>query len=302
MKKPRKDTPLRIAYLGPEGTHSHEACLRRYGEGIVHLPAVSFREALDALTAPGARRADAALLPVENSIEGPVTQSLDQLALTGGVTITESFCLEIRQCLLARRNGALKSIRRLYSHPQALGQSRRWIERRLPGAEVVETASTAEAARRAAAEPHTAAIAGPLAGRLHDLRVLARNVQDQQANTTRFIEVRRVSRTTPRPPPSPGDETRALLHVVLPNRPGALLHALQPFQTANLNLSFIQSRPLAGRPWEYAFFIEVQVTGQERAFAAVLGFLAAFMERSRLLGRYTFRRRPLGSPPLPGTT
>jgi chorismate mutase/prephenate dehydratase len=283
----------RVAYLGPPGTYSHEACLHRYGRAARLLAGDDFGAVLALLQAPASRRADVALLPVENSIEGPVTQSLDSLVRAAALTVTESFCLAIDHCLLARPGVAAREIVTLYSHPQALAQSAQWIRRHLPRASQVTTGSTAEAARLAAAEPRAAAIASAEAGRLHGLRPLARHVQDHAANTTRFMAVRRRTAGGRLLPQGRGDEQRALLHVVLPNRPGALLHALQPFQTANLNLTFIQSRPLVGRPWEYGFFIEVQVTGRESAFQAVLGFLSAFMEHSRLLGRYSFSRRPL---------
>ncbi len=283
----------RVAYLGPPGTYSHEAALRRYGRAARLVAGSDFGAVLGLLQAPSSLRADLALLPVENSIEGPVTQSLDSLVQAEALTVTESFCLTIDHCLLARPGVAAREIATLYSHPQALAQSAQWIRRHLPQANQVTAGSTAEAARLAAAEPRAAAIASAVAGRLHGLRPLARHVQDHAANTTRFMAVRRRKGRGKPLPQEGGDEQRALLHIVLPNRPGALLHALQPFQTANLNLTFIQSRPLAGRPWEYGFFIEVQVTGRESAFQAVLGFLSAFMEHSRLLGRYSFRRRPL---------
>ncbi|MDD5705794.1 MAG: prephenate dehydratase [Kiritimatiellae bacterium] len=283
----------RIAYLGPPGTYSHESCLRRYGRAVTLLPHANFDDVLSALEGASRGRADAALLPVENSIEGPVTQSLDQLARHAHLAIVESFCMAIRNCLLARPGLALGGIGCVYSHPQALAQSRQWLARHLPGARIIAAASTAEAARLAAAEPAAAAIAGELAGRLHGLRALALDTQDHAANTTRFVVVRRQQATAKAVAPRAGDEQRAMLHVVLPNRPGALLHALQPFQTANLNLTFIQSRPLAGRPWEYGFFIEVQISGHERAFQSVLDFLGAFMERCQLLGRYKFSRQPL---------
>ncbi len=286
-------TKSRVACLGPSGTHSHAACLRFYGADAAAILCDGFREVLQTLESPGARRATAAILPVENSIEGPVTQSLDLLAEHDRLVVTESFCLKISHCLLAPRTCRLEDIEVVFSHPQALAQTRRWLEAHLPQARIEAAISTAQAAHLASATPKAAAVAGRQAGRLHGLRALARDIQDQASNTTRFVEVRPRKRQDESQRTTTDMEQRALLHVILPNRPGALLHALQPFQTAGLNLSFIQSRPLPGRPWEYGFFIEVQVSGREREFVAVIDFLRAFMERVHLLGCYRFHRRPL---------
>lgn len=295
MSSPARHSPPSVAFLGPPGTYSHEACLQRFGAVATLRPCATFAEALATLTTPGAARTAAALLPMENSLEGPVTQTLDLLAQSPRVTVCESFPLAIRHCLLARRGVANAAIATVYSHPQALAQCQHWLARHLPRAVAVPCASTADAARRAAAEPAAAAVASQLCARLHGLHPLACAIQDGADNVTRFVLVRRRAVAASRPAAEPRAGRRALLFLVLPNRPGALLHALQPFQTAGINLSFIQSRPLAQRPGEYGFFIETDVAGRETAFLAVTAFLRAFVEDCRLLGNYPCRPRPLSS-------
>jgi chorismate mutase/prephenate dehydratase len=270
-----------ILYLGPEGTHSHEAAARWHGtiEGL--SPCRSLKEVFASLTRdPQA----VAIVPVENSVEGPVTQTLDLLASTPDVRAREAFGMRIRQHLLASRGTPdLASVRTVYSHAQALGQCADWLAERLPAAGLVPLASTAEAARRAASEPGAAALAGDLAARLYGLATLAADAQDVPDNVTRFL-VLAVGAAAVAPH---GDgPVRSLLHLVLPDRPGSLLHALEPFHAAGLNLTSIQSRPLRGRPWEYGFFVETAGDVTASRYAGALARLRAHAETLRLLGVY----------------
>ncbi len=285
----------RIAYLGPAGTHSHEACLRRFGGRVQGVACRNLAEVLERLNVSDpAERADAAVVPMENSVEGPVTQTLDLLALHEEIDLRESFCLAIRQHLLAARSVTrLADVQRVYSHPQALAQCRAWLHRHLPAADQVPTASTAEAARLAAGDAHGAAVAGELAGRLHGLSFRVRDIQDAADNTTRFLTVTaRPGSRLPLGKPLSG-ERRMLLFLVLPDRPGALLHGLIPFETGRLNLTFIQSRPLAGKSWEYGFFVEVQTAGRGAALKSTLAILATIADSCRVLGHYPCRLRRL---------
>ncbi len=274
-----------ILYLGPEGTHSHEAALRHFGPDAPLTPCLSLYDAFERLCEPNARPRPVAVVPVENSSEGPVTQTLDQLATYPGVTITEGFSLPIRHHLLARPGlRKLAAVTRVYSHPQALGQCRASLRKLLPHAELLPESSTAAAARRAAAEPESAALASNAAARLNGLSVLARDLQDSDANVTRFF-VLTASRRAARPAPRAG-ETRSLIHLVIGNRPGALLHALAPFDAAGVNLTFIQSRPLPGRPWEYGFFIEAVTDWRAPAAEAAWRLVLALSESGRRIGTY----------------
>ena len=274
-----------ILYLGPEGTHSHEAALQRFGATAELIPCLSHYHVFERLCDARAAPRPLAIVPVENSSEGPVTQTLDQLAAHPEVTITESFSIPIRNHLLVRPGvKKLTSVRRVYSHPQALGQCRATLSKLLPNAELLPEASTAAAARRAAQEPDSAALASDAAARINGLVALRKNLQDSDENVTRFFVItasRRPARLTVKP-----REIRSLIHLVIGNRPGALLHALAPFDASDVNLTFIQSRPLPGRPWEYGFFIEAATDWKAPAAEAAWRLVLALSEEGRKIGTY----------------
>lgn len=277
-----------ILYLGPEGTHSHEAAAHWHGSLDGLQACRSLKDVFAGLAHhPGAM----AIVPAENSIEGPVTQTLDLLAHTPGVQAQAAFGMRIRHHLLAgQATRRLDDVRTVCSHPQALGQCEEWLAQHLPHADLVSAASTAEAARRIASEPGAAALAGTLAARLYKLDTLAADVQDSADNETRFFVL--VDGATPIDPRVAGP-TRTLLHLVLPDRPGALLQALEPFHAAGLNLTSIQSRPLRGRPWEYGFIVEVEGDGTAPGHATTLTKLRACTETLRLLGVYPNAAEPV---------
>ncbi len=276
---------LHVAFLGPEGTHSHEACLRRFGPRFTPHPCRSFREALDTLAT-----VDAALIPVENSVEGPVTQALDLLAQRPRIVVQEAFDIPILNHLAARPSVKdLTKVRTVYSHPQVLGQCEQWLRGHLPQADLVPVASSAEATRRAAAERQVVAIAGQKAIEIHGLRVLAQNIQDMPHNATRFLVLTPPdgARTALPPRKQAGrPKTRTLLYLILHNRPGALLTALKPFDRHGMNLTFIQSRPITGRAWDYGFFMEVDAAMDTPAFQRTLRALARQTQLCRVISSY----------------
>lgn len=273
-------------YLGPQGTHSHEAALQHFGPDACLMPCLSHYDVFDRLCAANARPRPQAIVPVENSSEGPVTQTLDQLAARPEVTITESFSMPIRHHLLALPGTAkLSAIQRVYSHPQALGQCRDSLRALLPHAELLPESSTAAAAHRAAREQGAAALASAAAARLNALKILKRDMQDSNENVTRFFVVT-ASRKPVKPHAKKPHACRSLIHLVIGNRPGALLHALAPFDASGVNLTFIQSRPLPGRPWEYGFFIEASTDWKAPAAEAAWRLVLALSESGRKIGTY----------------
>ncbi len=273
-----------ILYLGPEGTHSHEAALNRFGGNAMLIPCFSHEEIFERLCGSCRSGRPMAIVPVENSSEGPVTQTLDQLSACPRVTITESFSVNIRHHLLVPRGLRSKSeIKRVYSHPQALGQCRASLQAYLPGAERQPESSTAAAALRVARECDSAALASSAAAAINGLKILKRDMQDSRDNVTRFFVVT-AGRARPAPPPSA--ECRSLIHLVIGNRPGALLHALAPFDASGVNLTFIQSRPLPGRPWEYGFFIEAATDWKTASAEAAWRLVLALSESGRKIGTY----------------
>jgi len=273
-----------VLYLGPEGTHSHEAALKRFGSRARLVPCLSHYDIFARLAGSRTVPRPVAVVPLENSSEGPVTQTLDQLAHHPRVGILDSFSLPVQQHLLGRRGATLKSVERICSHPQALGQCRDTLARLAPRAALVPESSTAAAARRAAGEPGTAAVASSAAARLHKLAVLRRNVQDGEGNVTRFFTL--AARRPARPLPARGRPLRSLVYLVVGNRPGALLHMLAPFDASEINLTFIQSRPLPGRPWEYGFFIEAATDWKSPSARAAWQLICALSESARKIGTY----------------
>ena len=273
-----------ILYLGPEGTHSHEAALRRFGPKAKLIPCLSHYEVFARLCDPRAKPRPLAIVPVENSSEGPVTQTLDQLAGHPGVGILDSFSLPVPQHLMALKGTQLSGIRRICSHPQVLGQCRATLARLLPRAELVPDSSTAAAAGRAALDPATAAIASEAAAKLHHLVLLRKDMQDSDENVTRFFTI--TAAKTPPPPARTAKERRSLIYLVIGNRPGALLHVLAPFDASEVNLTFIQSRPLPGRPWEYGFFIEAATDWKSARAQAAWKMVLSLAESGRKIGTY----------------
>lgn len=274
-----------ILYLGPAGTHSHEAALQHFGEKAHLRPCLSHYDVFDQLCDVRARPRPLAIVPVENSSEGPVTQTLDQLTLHPEVTILESFSIPVRHHLLVSKGvKRLAEVQRVYSHPQALGQCRASLQRLLPHADLQAESSTATAARRVISEPGCAALASAAAAQFNGLNILRKNLQDSGENVTRFLVVTAGRRHTAAA--APFKRKRSLIYLVIGNRPGALLHALAPFDAADVNLTFIQSRPLSGRPWEYGFFIEAATDWKPPAAEAAWRLVLTLAESGRKLGTY----------------
>jgi chorismate mutase/prephenate dehydratase len=275
------ETPLRIAYLGPAGTYSEQAARDQFGASAELLPSGSVDGVFDEVER---RRADYGVVPVENSTEGVVAQTLDRF-VSSPLTIKAELLLRIDQCLLARHN-PLRTVRRIVSHPQSLAQCRGWLAQHHPDVPVVEVASNAAAAALAARQSATAAIAGRPAAERYGLHVVAKNIQDQPNNFTRFVVICGDGNAHPT-----GDDKTSILFSV-PHRAGALFSVLQPFARHRINLSTIESRPLKGRPWEYVFFLDLAGHVQQPAMAKAI---AAFERRVlflRVLGSYPAWRWP----------
>ncbi len=274
---------MRVSYLGPEATFTHQAVKRHFGTSARTLPCGSI-PGVFAEVERGA--ADFGVVPVENSSEGVVTHTLDSF-LDSPLTICAEIHVSVEHCLLGRHGLAEREIERVYSHPQGLAQCREWLSANLPRAKRVEAASTAEAARAALDDEQGAAIASELAGRLYGLSVLRTRLQDAADNSTRFLVL---SRPDAQPgPPAPGSaaadyKTTLLLNV--DNRPGALIDILRPLDAAHVNLTKIESRPSRRRAWDYVFFLDLDGHALDPAIAPVLARLAGDRQFFKVLGSY----------------
>jgi len=272
--------PLRVAYLGPEYTYSHEAARMRFGSSAQFAAQPSIAAVFAALDTA---RADFGVVPIENSTEGSVTLTLDLLIDTPLVIIGEVL-LPIRHALMSRAGDAA-AIRVIYSHQQSLGQCRNYLAANFPHCRLEAAASNAAAAERAAGEPDAAAIASEAAAAPYGLRVVARNIQDSAQNTTRFLVIG--SHPAAR---SGADKTTALFAVR--DEVGALNQALNIFARNRINISKIESRPLRSRPWEYLFFVDLSGHRQDPGLMRALAALERKALFLKVLGSYPEGRQP----------
>lgn len=272
----------RYAYLGPEGTFT-EAALRTLPEAATRelVPMVSVATALDAVRAG---EAGAALVPIENSVEGGVATTLDELSTGPPLMITREMHIEVQFSLLARHGTSVEDIRKVATHPHAEAQCRRWLATHLPDAEVVLESSTAHAAAVVARHdsPYDAAISAPIAARTYRLATLATGVADQVGAVTRFILVSR-----PGPPPSAtGADKTSLVAFIHDNHPGALLELLEQFAARGVDLTRIESRPIGSTLGQYCFSIDAEGhVAEARVGEALMGLRRACSD-VRFLGSY----------------
>jgi chorismate mutase/prephenate dehydratase len=274
--------PLRIAYLGPERTFTHlaaETAARvRFGSFVEYLPA---RTVADVFRMTERGESDYGVVPVENSTEGSVGQTLD-LFVDTPLKICAEILLRVTHHLIGR--GPLSAVRRVYSHPQAIAQCRNWLAVNLPNVETVESSSTAAAAQHAATEEGVAAIGTEDAAGQYGLRVLARAIQDQANNTTRFLLIgERIGS------PSGRDKTSVLFSVR--DRVGALHDVLSYFAKRGINLTRIESRPSRRQPWEYIFFVDFVGHPEDPNAAAALAEMQEACTYVKVLGAWPVEER-----------
>lgn len=268
------EQPLAVSYLGPAGTFSEMAVLKVFGGGVRAQPCASidevFRHAETGAVNYG-------VVPVENSSEGAIGRTHD-LLLSTPLKICAETVLRVRQNLMSR-SGSLKGIARVYSHPQSLAQCNQWLNRKLPEAERVPVASNAEAARLAGREAGAAAIAGDIAVQHHGLKLVARNIEDDPNNTTRFLVLGDHDAA-----PSGKDLTSIVISA--PNRPGAVHALLTPIARHGVSMTRLESRPARTGRWEYMFFVDVQGHRQDPKVAKALVALEKLAPFLKILGSY----------------
>lgn len=264
---------LRIAYLGPEATFTHQAARSKFGASVQYAPQGSIGDVFEAVMRS---QADYGVVPVENSWEGAVNHTLDMF-IEGEAQVCAQVLLRIEHHLLSRV--PIDKVTKVYSHPQAFGQTRNWLRRNLPGVECVEVSSTTRAAECASREEGSAAVAGRLAGELHGLNVLESAIQDSADNTTRFLVIGM------RPSPATGNDRTSILFSV-DHQPGALYRALEPFNAEGINIGKIESRPSRRKAWEYCFFLDVDGHASDPALQKVLEELRKRCTQVKILGTF----------------
>ncbi len=265
---------LNVAYLGPAGTFSHAAVARHFGSFVDAVPLATIDEIFRAVESG---QCDYAVVPVENSTEGAVGRTLDLMCLTD-LSVCGEVKLRIQQNLLSNE-ASLAGVTRIYSHAQSLAQCVHWLAAHMPGVPRVAVSSNAEAARLAAAEPGTAAIAGENAAVIYKLANLAAHIEDEPNNTTRFWVLGRQ-----RVGASGRDETSLVMSC--PNRPGAVYQLLEPLARHGVSMTRFESRPARTGLWEYLFFVDLAGHRDDPKLSAALGELADKAPFLKLLGSY----------------
>ncbi len=268
------EEPLKVAFLGPEGTFTQAAALKHFGQAIQAIPLLAisavFREV-------EAGTADYGVVPVENSTEGVVSHTLDMF-LHSDLKICGEVQLRIHHYLMSRETN-LARIQKIYSHPQSFAQCRQWLLCNLPHAQQVPVSSNGTAACLVQEEPGCAAIAGQCAADIYQLPILAGHIEDEPTNTTRFLIIgHRII------PPSGRDKTTIL--IASADQPGALVNLLVPLGRHGLNMTRIESRPSGRGMWNYVFFIDLEGHADDPAVATALAELKTQASLFRILGSY----------------
>ena len=271
-----QEEPLKVAFLGPEGTFTQSAVLKQFGHSVRALSVTTIEEVFHEVEGG---QADFGVVPVENSTEGSVTNTLDMF-LTSPLGICGEVELRIRQHLMGcmQESG---DIERICSHPQSLAQCRAWLAQSMPDVEVIPVSSNAAAARRARDEVGTAAIAGDAAGEVYELNTLFANIEDHADNTTRFLVIGRKFF-----PPSGADKTSLLLSASGTQGAGVLHLLLDPLAKNGINMTRIESRPSRRRKWDYVFFVDIDGHAEDDKVRSTLREVEQHASLFRVIGAY----------------
>ena len=269
------EQPVKVAYLGPEGTFTQEAALKHFGDSAVSVPQSAidevFREVLSGSCHYG-------VVPVENSTEGVISHTLDSF-MDSSLKICGEVELRIHQHFLVGANTDKNNISRVYSHAQSLAQCRQWLNFNFSAIERVAVSSNAEAAKRVQGEWNSAAIAGDMACELYELEKLHEKIEDNPDNSTRFLIIGREE------VPKSGKDRTSLV-VSVRNKPGALHDLLEPFQRHNVDMTRLESRPSRSSKWTYVFFIDLEGHIEDQSVANVLDELNSQVVELKVLGSY----------------
>lgn len=270
---------MKLAYMGPPGTNSEEAA-RFYvgGSDVALLPFASIAAVVEAVETG---MADEGIVPIENSLEGSVSATLDLLIHESSLAILREVVLPIRHYLLAKPGASAVDIKVLFSHPQALGQCRRFVDRCLPKAEIVAALSTAAAVEEMMADQGCSAAIGALrAGEIYGAAILARDIQDQASNVTRFVLLAEHDH------PATGDDKTSLCFSLNGNHPGALVAILREFADRGINLAKVESRPSKEALGQYVFLIDLEGHRLDDRITAVLERVREKTDLFKVFGSY----------------
>ncbi len=272
------EKPLKVAFLGPEGTYTHSAAVKHFGSLIETQPVDSIEEVFRIVEADGA---NFGVVPVENSSAGVINHTLD-LFMKSSLMISGEVALRIRHNLLSKQD-SLEKIDRVYAHQQSLAQCNQWLDKYLPNAERIAMSSNAQAVLQALENNDvsigTASIGGIMAAELYDVPVLVADIEDEPDNTTRFAVIGQH-----RSPPS-GDDRTSLL-VFVQNKPGSLFDLLKPLADRGISMSNIESRPSRRGVWDYVFFIDIDGHRDDEVIKQAINEIEKASSMVTVLGSY----------------
>ena len=267
------ETEMKIAYLGPEATFTHQAARNKFGASVEYVPVGTISDVFGRVLN---RTADYGVVPIENSIEGAVTHSFDQFATTP-LKICAEIYLPISLTLLS--SYPREEIKLVYSKQEAFGQCRGWLRTNMPAVQLTPVESTARAVQLALETPGAAAIASAMASDMYHIEVLATNIQDFQGNTTRFLVIGQNYG------PATGNDKTSIVFGVK-HKVGALYDALSVFKADNINMTKIESRPSKNKAWEYYFFVDIDGHATDEKVARALEDLQEHCTLMTILGSY----------------
>ncbi len=268
------EKPLQVAFLGPEGTFTQQAAFKHFGHAIQAAPAISIDEIFTAVENGSCQFG---VVPVENSTEGVISNTLDRFVLSP-LQICGEVAIRIHHNLMGKVTD-LSEIKVVYSHQQSFAQCRKWLDKYLPNVSRKSVSSNAEAAKMAAKEPGAVAIAGEVAADLYQLDILNQHIEDELDNTTRFLIIgTQVAEST-------GNDKTSIL-ISTGNQPGALHKILQPFAEFGISLTRIESRPSKQGIWEYVFFIDVVGHQHDQQLTEAITVLKSNVKMLKILGSY----------------
>jgi chorismate mutase/prephenate dehydratase len=268
------EEPLTVAYLGPQGTFSEMALVKQFGTSVEPVPCASIDEVFRSAETGAAGYA---VVPVENSTDGAIGRTLDLLLATP-LKICAEVVLRVQQNLMAKK-ATLKTVKKVYSHPQSLAQCNGWLSQHLPRAVRVPLASNAEAARTAAREPSAAAIGPEVAAERYGLKILAGSIEDDPKNRTRFLVLGGQEA-------GPSGKDRTSLVMTTHNRPGSLLELIAFFSNSGVNMTRLESRPARTGQWEYYFYVDIEGHQQDAKVAQALTQLRDRAPFVKIFGSY----------------
>lgn len=269
------EEPVKVAFLGPEGTFTQQAAVKHFGHSAVCVPMSAIDEVFREVSAGAV---DYGVVPVENSTEGVISHTLDSF-MDSNLKICGEVVLRIHHNLMISENTRKDHITRIYSHAQSLAQCRKWLDAHWPMAERVAVNSNAEAAKRIKGEWNAAAVAGDMAAEMYGLEKISEKIEDMPDNATRFLIIgnQKVKAS--------GDDKTSVV-ISMRNRPGALHAILEAFHVNNIDLTRVETRPSRSGVWNYVFFIDFEGHVDDPVIQKVLECLGEKANDLRMLGSY----------------